>query len=181
MRKVIHKLFWMWEYDKEEKWLNEMAAKGLGLISVKFVAYEFETTLPGEYHVRMQMLEHSLRHPETENYIHFLEDTGVEHVGNFRRTAYFRKRAAEGDFELFSDTASRIRQLTRLIATLSALLPINIYNGFNNLFLFLRWRQPVSLFGSALSLSVAGLLVSGIVRLRIRQKKLKAEQQIFES
>lgn len=47
MRKVVHKLFWIWDYDKEEKWLNEMAAKGFSLISVKLLTYEFENTLPG--------------------------------------------------------------------------------------------------------------------------------------
>lgn len=180
MRKVVHKKFFVWDYDKEEKWLNEMAAKGLSLIAVKLMTYEFETTLPGEYHVCLQALEHSLSHPETENYIHFLEDTGVEHVGNVLRTAYFRKRTADGDFSLFSDTASRIRQLTRLITTIAVLLPMNVCNGFNNLISYIRWRQSVSLFGSILSFLLVGFLVSGIVRLRIRQKKLKKEQQLFE-
>ncbi len=36
MRKVIHKGFFVWNFDKEERWLNEMAAKGLALISVGF-------------------------------------------------------------------------------------------------------------------------------------------------
>lgn len=92
MRKVVHKLFFIWDYDKEEKWLGEMAAKGLGLVAVRAFAYEFENILPGEYCVRIQMLEHSPRHPETENYIHFLEETGVEHVGSFLKVAYFRKK-----------------------------------------------------------------------------------------
>lgn len=180
MRKVIHKIFWIWEYEKEEKWLNEMAAKGLSLAAVRLMAYEFETTQPGEYHVCLQALEHSLSHPETENYIHFLEDTGVEHVGNVLRTAYFRKRTADGDFALFSDKASRIRQLTYLITTIAVLLPMNVFNGFNNLLIYILQRQPVSLFVSILCFLVAGFLVSGIVRLRTRLKKLKKEQQLFE-
>ena len=36
MRKVIKKFFWAWEYEKEEKWLNEMAAKGLALVDYTF-------------------------------------------------------------------------------------------------------------------------------------------------
>lgn len=180
MRKVVHKFFFVWDYDKEEKWLNEMAAKGLSLVSVKLLAYEFETTLPGEYHVCMQMLEHSQNHPETENYIHFLEDTGVEHVGNFQRTAYFRKRTSEGDFTLFSDTASRIRQLQYLITTLVVLLPINLCNGFNTLLMYIRWRQPSSLFASLFVFFIVGFLIRGIVRLRNRQNRLKKDQQLFE-
>ena len=43
MRQTIHKLFWAWEFDKEEKWLNEMAARGLCLVSIGFCKYEFRT------------------------------------------------------------------------------------------------------------------------------------------
>ena len=36
MRRIIKKLFFVWDFDKEEKWLNEMAAKGLCLVSTGF-------------------------------------------------------------------------------------------------------------------------------------------------
>ena len=52
MRKIIHKLFWVRQFDKEENWLNEMAAKGLALVGVGFCRYEFEECTPGEYNVR---------------------------------------------------------------------------------------------------------------------------------
>ena len=42
MRRTIRKWFWVWNFDKEEQWLNEMAAKGLCLVSVGFCKYEFE-------------------------------------------------------------------------------------------------------------------------------------------
>lgn len=45
MRQTIRKLFWVWDFDKEEKWLNEMAAKGLSLVAVGFCKYEFEGQL----------------------------------------------------------------------------------------------------------------------------------------
>lgn len=80
MRQTIHKLFWVWEFDKEEKWLNEMAAKGLCLISVGFCKYEFEDCEPGEYKVCLQLLDKMLRHPESQKYIEFLETTGAEHI-----------------------------------------------------------------------------------------------------
>ena len=48
MRQTIHKLFWVWDFDKEEKWLNEMAAKGLSLVSVGFCKYEFSDRVPGD-------------------------------------------------------------------------------------------------------------------------------------
>jgi hypothetical protein len=41
---LLSLLFWVWDFDKEEKWLNEMAAKGLSLVSVGFYKYEFVRT-----------------------------------------------------------------------------------------------------------------------------------------
>ena len=36
MKKVIHKLFFAWNFEKEEQWLNEMASKGLVLTYAGF-------------------------------------------------------------------------------------------------------------------------------------------------
>ena len=114
MRQTICKLFWAWEFEKEEKWLNEMAAKGLSLVSVGFCKYEFEDSLPGEYRVCLQLLDQLSCHPESKKYMEFLETTGAEHVGSFMRWAYFRKKVAEGNFELFSDNASRIKYISKV-------------------------------------------------------------------
>ena len=108
MRRIIHKWFWVWNFDKEEQWLNEMAAKGLCLVSTGFCKYEFEDCLPGEYQIRMQLLDKLPHHPESQKYIEFLEDTGAEQVGSFTRWVFFRKKASLGDFNLFSDNASRV-------------------------------------------------------------------------
>lgn len=180
MRKVVHKLFFIWDYDREEKWLSEMAAKGLGLVAVRAFAYEFENTLPGEYRVRMQMLEHSPRHPETESYIHFLEETGVEQVGTYFKVAYFRKKMADGDFELFSDTASRIKQLTQLCTLLAVLLCANLSCALNNIVSLIRHPHPILVFGILISLSMVGVLAQGLIRLWLRRNRMKRDQQIFE-
>lgn len=180
MRKTVHKLFWIWDYEKEEKWLNEMAAKGLSLISVKFLTYEFENTLPGEYHVCVQVLEHTLRHPETENYIHFLEETGVQHVGTCVRQVYFRKKTADGQFELFSDKASHIKHLNRIITVLVILLINLTAQGCNQLCTYILYRHPATLIALITMSFVVGLMITGIIRLSLKKQKLKSEQQIFE-
>lgn len=180
MRKVIHKLFWIWDYEKEEKWLNEMAAKGLALISVKFCTYEFEDTLPGEYHVCLQVLDHTQSHLETESYIHFLEETGAEHVGTFIRQAYFRKKTVDGSFELFSDNASRIKQLNSIIALLCILIIPNLGNGINMLCMYIQYHHPSSLFALLFVLFMMGLMITGIIKLSLRKKRLREEQQLFE-
>lgn len=180
MRKTIHKLFFIWDYEKEERWLNEMAAKGLSLISVKLLTYEFENTLPGEYHICLQILEHTLSHPETENYIHFLEETGVQHVGTCVRQVYFRKKTADGPFELFSDNASRIKHLNYVITLLSILFIPNLCNVINQIGMYIEYRHPSNLFALSFISFMEGLIITGIIKLVRKRKKLKDEQQIFE-
>ena len=119
MKKVVHKWFWAWSFEKEEKWLNEMAAKGLVLSSVDFCKYVFEDSLPDQYNVRLELLENAPTHPESEKYIRFLEETGAEHVGSVNRWIYLRRPAEMGPFDLFSDNASRVRHLGRILSLLT--------------------------------------------------------------
>ena len=109
MRKVIKKVFMAWEYEKEEKWLNEMAAKGLALVDYSIFRYSFEPCEPGEYTFKIQLLEHNPNHPESEQYIRFMEETGAEQVASYLNWVYFRKKTAEGPFEIFSDIESKLK------------------------------------------------------------------------
>ena len=63
-RKMVRKWFWAWEFDKEEQWLNDMAAQGLALVDVGFCRYEFEECPPGEYQIRLELLENDDDIPE---------------------------------------------------------------------------------------------------------------------
>lgn len=182
MRKVIHKWFWIWDFDKEEKWLNEMAAKGLALVAVGYCQYEFEDCVPGEYKICMDFLDNHFGKVENDKYIGFLEETGAEHVGSMLRWAYFRKKTEEEDFQLFSDNASRIRYLTQIIRFIALICWLNLYMGCYNLFLFFqtyRYHAYINLFG-IVNLLVAAVCGYGMYRVAKKRKKLKTEQQIFE-
>ena len=180
MRKVIHKWFWIWDFDKEEKWLNEMAAKGLALTSVGFCRYEFEDCVPGEYKICLEFLENRFSEVENAKYIEFLEETGAEHVGTFAGWAYFRKRTTEENFKLFSENTSRIKHLTRIINFVIPLLGLNLYAGCYNLFLYFYWHHnSVNIIG-IVNLLIAVLIMPGLIRLLQKRNKLKSEQQIYE-
>ena len=180
MRTTVHKWFWAWNFEGEEKWLNEMAAKGLTLVSVGWCRYDFEKTDPGEYRVAMEMLEHRPNHPESVNYLEFLEDTGVEMVGSYMRWVYFRKKAADGEFELFSDYPSRIKHLARILWLLGILAGCNFYAALYNLFCWFQWHETISLVGSLISFTMTALLTYGIVRIGIKARRMKKEMQIYE-
>lgn len=178
MRKVVHKLFWVWQFDKEEKWLNEMVAKGLCLVSVGLCRYEFEDCLPGEYKIRMELLENSPRSVESSQYISFIEETGVEQVGSCMRWVYFRKKAAEGPFELFSDNDSRINHLTRIIRFMLSMGVANLIVGFYNLFLCYYWQSELNFLG-IVNLVVCVFLAVGSFGLMKKRRRLRTEQLLF--
>ena len=181
MRRVIHKCFWLWNFDKEEKWLNEMAAKGFALSSVGYCRYEFEESGSDIYHIRLEMLKRSVNNPESQSYIRFLEDTGIEHVGTLFRWVYFRKKSDGGvPFDLFSDIDSRIRHLNRILLFPIPFFAVNFFNAIN-------WatRYIESGYNDGLSITLACgaaafLMAFGFVQILRKKLKLQKERVLHE-
>lgn len=179
MRQTIRKLFFVWDFDKEEQWLNEMAAKGLCLVSVGFCKYEFEDCTPGEYRICLQLLDKLPRNPESRKYIEFLEGTGAEHVGSFTRWAYFRKKAAEGNFELFSDNLSRIKYLTSVLSMVALVVGCNLVIGLENLVLSFGFGF-IGNYAGFLNLFIGVLGAWGTCKLWKKRNRMKQEAQLYE-
>ena len=179
MRKTIRKWFWVWDFDKEEQWLNEMAAKGLALVGVGFCRYDFEDCMPGEYQVRLELLENQLGHAESQQYIRFLEETGVEQVGNYFRWVYFRKKTTDGAFDLYSDLESRIKHLKRIIALILPISLANLCIGFSNVGNAMATGIWIAKVGYV-NLTIGALGCMGAWKLQKKRKRLEEEAQIFE-
>lgn len=180
MRHTVHKCFLAWDYEKEEKWLNEMSAKGLQLVSTSIFKYVFEEGAPNEYQYRLEFLNQYPTHPESLTYIRFLEETGVEHIGSLMRWVYFRKKTADGPFDLYSDLTSKIKHYKLILALLLTLTPINIFGAGSNLHHFLSTRHWPSLFMSTLSLFVLIFLGIGGLSLARKIHRFKKAQLIQE-
>ena len=179
MRTTIRKFFFVWDFDKEEKWLNEMAAKGLALVSVGFCKYEFEDCVPGEYKICLQLLDKQPKHPEMQKYIEFMEETGAEHVGSFTRWVFFRKKAAEGDFQLFSDNDSKVKYMTSMLSFVALIVGLNLYIGLYNLFLVFFFHSAFNYIG-LLNFAIALVGIPGVIKLWKKRNQLKKESQLFE-
>lgn len=181
MKRTIHKLLPLWAFDKEERWLNEMAARGLALCSVGYCSYTFEVGDPGEYIVRLELLEQLPTHAQSEQYIRFIEGSGAECIGSMFRWVYFRKKRTTGEFDLYSDFESRIRHLTRILVLIGAITPVMFINIFNILILSSKtlpgWFQ-VS-FGSFFTVFVI-LCIYGFVRVWRMRRNLKREHSLYE-
>lgn len=94
MRCKVWKFFW--NPDKEEKWLEEMSARGLGLISYSLGRYEFEEVDRGKYQYRIELLDRLPSDPLSISYLKFLEETGIECIASQMRWVYLRKKSSEG-------------------------------------------------------------------------------------
>jgi hypothetical protein len=119
-RKTIKKWFWVWEFEKEEIWLNAMAQSGWLLDGLGFCKYHFVACEPGTYNIRLEMRGHD------EEYLEFMAETGAEYVGRMAKWIYFRKKVEDGPFDLFSDLDSRLRHLNGISRMLTIVGVINL-------------------------------------------------------
>jgi hypothetical protein len=103
------------DYEKEEAWLNERAAKGFAMTHYTLFRYTFEDCTPGEYLYRIELLKTRAASPESIKYIQFMEDSGAEHIASWLSWVYFRKKSDDGSFKLFSDLSTRIIHYQRLV------------------------------------------------------------------
>jgi hypothetical protein len=171
-------------YRKEEAWLNRMAQKGLHLVDYTFCRYLFEEGKPGEYIYRMELLKNMPGDPETDAYLRFMEENGVECVSTFWRWAYFRKNAGEGNFEIYSDRKDKIKHARRVIGLMLTLFFLNLGCALSNLGLGLDHLREGFLgfnaYFSALNFTVAVvLLIITVSQVRII-RDLKKDKGIME-
>ena len=183
MKKVIHKFFWDWNFDKEEQWLNDMADKGFILTSVGITGkYTFDECEPGEYTIRTEKLKHRISHPESKQYIQFIEETGAEKIDNHLDWVYFKKKNDGTPFELYSDNKSKINQLNRLLGFLFILAIFNLYIGGLNIYMAVTDFSRISNFNyiGLFNVLFSLILFYGCYKLYKKRKKLKKETDIFE-
>ena len=166
-RKTIYKWYWMWNYEKEEAWLNEMAQSGWLLDKVGFCKYEFVACEPASYAVRLQMLE------KNESYVSFMEETGAKYIGRVSQWVYFSKSLEEGPFNLFSDNDSRITHLEKISKLFWGIGLANLCIGIANSL------NPVLHIGWINLLLACGLMY-GLGRLHGQIDLLKKNREIME-
>lgn len=166
-RKIIKKWIWVWDFDKEERWLNTMAQQGWVLDKLGFCRYEFIPCEPGEYTVRLEMREHD------EAYLSFMADTGAEYVGRMVKWIYFRRKTELGAFDIFSDLDSRLAHLKQISWTLRVTGIANLVIGFANS------MNPVVDFGWV-NLLCATLLMYALGRIEGKQEALEKDRLLME-
>lgn len=189
MRHQIFKVFTIADYEKEEKWLNELSTKGLQLIEVGFCRYVFMDGTPGEYEYRLELLEHVPNHPESKAYFRFMEEMGITHVASYMRWAYFRKKADGEPFDIYSDLDSKIKHYGRIFSLAAIVSAINLFAvmltaGMHVVFLVTKGLHGIPFAGNAVisGINLALCVTLGIFSMQLykRIEKLKNEKLIRE-
>jgi len=114
MKKTIFRLYYVWQWEKEEQWLNEMSNDGWQLAHATIGKYNFVTGKPNEYTYRLELLEKGLHSEESTSYLNFLKETGIEMVGKCKSWIYLRSKTAEGSFEPNNKTLYNLTHLLKV-------------------------------------------------------------------
>ncbi|WP_394233790.1 DUF2812 domain-containing protein [Niallia oryzisoli] len=104
------------DFDKEEKWLNEMAKQGYQLVYKSF-GYKFRRAEPENATIKV---DYRIFKNQSDfiDYCTLFEDSGWEHVAGKKSsgTQYFKKMDGQSEEDIFSDKLSKAGKYKRLSA-----------------------------------------------------------------
>lgn len=180
MKHKAYKLFS--DHEKEERWLNAMAAKGYHMIDFSFPCrYLFDLGVPGEYIYRVELLKALPIELESKAYIKFMEETDAECVCTYFRWAYFRRKAVDGPFALYTDSKAKLQHYRRIAWMFGILGMTNLMLGTMNLLIGLFWHNiHVNIWLSPISYLAATLMAIPFFLNWRRIRRLKKEAQIYQ-
>ena len=125
MRRMLIHFFTIADYEEEEVWLRDHHKNGWKLVNmIPPCFFVFESCEPDDVIYRLDYKNAG----QTEEYMQMLKDFGWEYSGKCLGWLYFRKpagaAASKEDGELFSDNASRVDLVSRIVMT--RLIPLMI-------------------------------------------------------
>lgn len=167
--------------EKEEQWINDMATQGWHLRNYNLLYYTFEKGEPGEYTYRCDFLDNLGFGKSAKAYIEFVESTGAELVYKNLQWVYFRQHRDLGEFELYSDGASKLGYINRLFLLYVAIAVINLIGALANGGLFLADNElHFNHFISGVNMGIFAVLLIATAMLWIRRKNLKKRIELYE-
>lgn len=180
MKTTKHRLFFVWQYEDEEKWLNQMSEAGQQLCDVGFCTYTFEEGEPSRYQYRLQFLDDLPTNYKSREYIAFLEDLGIKYIGNYGRWVYLRKENDGNDFNLFSDMKSIIKHLNKIILFCSLIVLFLTISTINMAVNFTFSFNSAVFWIGVVSVGFMIFCLAGIIRLQKKKRQLVKAAEIHE-
>ncbi|PKR84494.1 DUF2812 domain-containing protein [Heyndrickxia camelliae] len=114
MKKRVFKLFWAWQDDQENKWLEKMAEEGWKLLKYNLLVYTFEKMDPKKYIYKTDFK--SNQNHDLQEYLALFEDAGWEHVTHYAGWHYFRTEPGKAKTpDIYTDVNSKVEMFRRLL------------------------------------------------------------------
>lgn len=109
-------------FEKEESWLNQMAANGF-LLTGTGMAYRFSAVEPQSAVIKVDYRQ-AMSEADFADHLSLFSDAGWRHQAGTRGGGpqYFASFSGDANAEIFSDTDSRAQRYRRSIATYGLLL-----------------------------------------------------------
>ena len=163
-----------YDKDAEEAWLNAMARDGWAFRHFFLGVYTFAPCSPGEFSYQIDLLDNW--RGDKEAYALFMEEVGVQVVGQWWRWVYLQKKAAEGPFALYTDTESKLSHYTKIRNFFLLFFCIELLCFFVEIAAFLTEPRPLFGFFTLLIGAFAFALGSVALKSGCKVKALKQEQ-----
>ncbi|MBM7567596.1 DUF2812 domain-containing protein [Paenibacillus sacheonensis] len=131
-----YRLWFSWQYEQEEKWINELSRQGLQWKRGGIIRNEFERDASVRYTYRLDY-QLGLNKEKREEYLELYRDAGWEFRGNCTPAWFYFRRAwrPEEDPQLYTDRESLVTHYKRLRSMMAVMLLINLFimclNGIN--------------------------------------------------
>ena len=134
MNEEIRKKYRVWDFDEEEKWVNQMAQKGQGLTKAEGSTYWFSPEEPGAYRYRLLFLKKNASSDRGMYEIALEEENGWELVGSRGKRAWLKRPASDIGIDLLSDVGNKRRLLKRMRSGLILVCAVLFVTAFYELF-----------------------------------------------
>ena len=99
---------WFIDFDKEEKWINEMACNGWAFWHTNGVIYRFKRCQPGEFIYQIDFDEQKPK-AGVGDYAVFRSSCGDVFVHQWKQKIYWKRAASSGPFEAEENVAAKLR------------------------------------------------------------------------
>jgi Protein of unknown function (DUF2812). len=180
------KLVFSLDYDGLEGWLNEQSSKGVHLVRIGWWGYKFEKDEAKRYAYKIELLKNPRKSIESQNYLHFLKEMGIEAIptkGVWNRWVWFRGESFDQKLNFYSDIDSRLERyinINKILRFFPALFVLSLLLYLSRLIIGALFDiSSISLIDLYLPI-FTGIFTYGYLKNRAKIRKLKEEKRIRE-
>jgi len=118
------KLFWIWQDEIEERWLQDLALEGCHLESIAFPGfYRFSSGKPKKISICLGFLKST--DGNLQNDLDTIHQSGWEHIGRMKGWQYLRKSAEDREKQAILDIQkTKAEKFQRMMTFLVGFLPM---------------------------------------------------------